>query len=299
MSVFVSNSVTLTYGSTSQAFTALFADDDNFEIDSLMKERLDKTLLETIKGYRDLYSVRIQNITSAQRLFLYQFIQSEDQSITIFGNTLDVNLRDRELNLDLLDGYIDNIVLTMQFEDRLITVPTTPSRSQGVTTGSAGYSSIASGSGTVVTLFYDYGSGNTGRTFRVNRVTSYKAEILQKTWKYLDSNNGYKKLGYRLLFDIDFGGFGLGQTQAQLQDDRDWLKEFVLAPTKRIEVYSQYFADVVNDFNEVQYGYIGNSIYGKTVQLGFKAKDLATNAPFAPTDQAIFDFVLTDQTILG
>lgn len=305
MSVFVSNSVTLTYGQTSQVFTALIADDESYEIIRLLKERIDKTLLETIVGYRNIYNIRIQSVTASQRLFLYQFIQSDSQKVTINGVEHDVNLRDGQLMLDLLGGYIGNVVLTMELEDKVLTVPSEPARSQGVTTASAGYGNTSSGSGTIVTLFYNYGKDSrdvTGRTFRVNRVDSYKADIIDKRWNYVDFNNGYKRLGYRLNFFIDFGGFGLGQTQAQLQDDRDWLKEFVLAPYKYIEVYGQYIGGVVNDFDDVRYSYIGGSIYGKTTALNFKQKSLMTNNPVSPESQFILDSPtqgILDQNVLG
>jgi len=289
MSEFVSNSVVLTYGATSSTFTALSAEDENYEIVSIPQQLIDWSLVENIVGHRNIYTVRIQSITSAQRLFLYAFIQSSDQYVTINGNLYTVYLRDPALMLDLLDGYIGNVVLTMEFEDRTITRPSTPSRTQGITTSSVGYSSTASGSGTIVTMIYNYGSGDTKRIFRVDTVQCFKADILDKRWQYVDRNNGYKRLGYRLNFDIDFGGWGLGQSQTQLLDDRAWLKEFVLAPTKRIEVFDQYLGDVVNDFGDVRWGYKHNIIYNKTIRLNFKAQSLATNMPLSPSGQFILD----------
>lgn len=303
MSAYVSNSVILGYGSSPTYLTldALFADDESFEIVSLPKKRLDWTLLENIIGYRRIYTIRVQQITASNRNYLYYFIQSETQTVTINGSSHNVKLRDSELMLDLLDGYIGNVGLTMEFEDETITVPT-QTFTAGITTSSAGYSSTASGSGTIVTLVMNYGSGDTKRIFRVNTVTALKADILDRRWEYIDKNRGVKKLGYRLNFFIDFGGFGLGQTQAQLQDDRDWIKEFVLAPSKRIEVFDQYLGDVVNDFDEVRYGYIGGSIYHKTVQLNFKQQGLQTNLPVNPSGAFILDsstLGTLDNNILG
>lgn len=303
MSAYVSNSVILSYGSTptTQTLTALFADDESFEIVSLPKKRLDWTLLENIIGYRNIYTIRVQQITSAQRNFLYNFIQSSLQQVTINGTQHTVKLRDSELMLSLLDGYIGNVGLTMEFEDDVITVPSS-SYSATPFTYSAGYSSTASGSGTIVTLTMNYGSGDIKRVFRVDTVYAYRADILDKRWEYIDRNRGVKRLGYRLNFDIDFGGFGLGQTQAQLQDDRTWLKEFVLAPTKRIEVFDQYVGDVVNDFDEVRYGYLGGLIYHKTVRLNFKQQRLQTNLPVSPSGVFILDSTTQgtlDNNILG
>lgn len=303
MSVFVSNSVTLGYGSTptTQTFTALFADDESFEIVSLPKMRLDWNLLENIIGYRKLYLVRIQQITAIQRNYLYNFIQSSTQTVTINGVEHSVKLRGQELMLDLIGGYIGNVGLTMEFEDDTITVPS-QTFTAGITTLSAGYASTATGSGTVVTLVCNYGSGDTKRVFRVNTVHAFKADILDKRWEYIDKNRGVKRLGYRLNFFIDFGNFGLGQTQSQLQDDRNWLREFVLAPTKRVEVFDQYVGDVVNDFDEVRYSYLNNSIYGKTVQLGFKQQGLQTNLPVSPSGIFILDSETQgtlDHNILG
>ena len=287
MAIFVSNSVTLEYGSTSQAFTALSCDDESFEIVSLPKERLDKTLLENIIGYRNIYNIRVQQITSAQRNFLYNFIQSDDQAVTINGVSHDVNLRDADLMLDLLDGYIDNVVLTMEFEDRAIVsqfdfFANFVSRTQGVTDNSAGYSSVGNTVGTDVILTYNYFGTDTGRRFRINSINFYKANIIDKRWEYVDRNRGFKRLGYRLLYDIDFGNFGLGQTQAQLADDRAFLKEFVLAPNKYISGNTVYLNNVVNDFDEVRYSFIG-SPYSKTTRLQFKAQSLATNIPTTTT----------------
>lgn len=301
MSSYVSHSVTLQCSlANPQTFTALLAEDDDISLVKITKQRIDWTIIETIVGYRYVYSIRLNKITEAQRQFLYLFIQSEEQYVTINGVVHQVNLIDRELNLDLLNGYIGNVVLSMKFEDVSLSAPAANiGRTPGVVTASAGYSNTASGTGTVITLYYYYGANMYGRVFRVNSVNCYGAEILDRRWKYLDFNNGYKRLGYRLLFDIDFGNFGIGQTQSQLQDDRDWIKEFVTAPRKRIEVFNGYIADVVCDFDEVKYHYIGNSVYGKTTQLRFKQKNLATNIPTAPGDQPILDFVLTDQNILG
>lgn len=299
MSVFVSNSVVLRYGGSSATFTALSADDESYEIVSLPKKRLDWTLLENILGYRNIYTLRVQQITSTQRNFLYNFIQSADQYVTINGVEHSVFMRDEQLVLDLLDGYIGNVVLTMEFEDKTLTANSTPSRTQGITTSSAGYSSTMNATGTGVLLIYNYGSGDTKRLFRVNSVSAYKADVLDKRWEYIDRNKGIKRLGYRLNFDVDFGNFGYGQTQAQLQDDRDWLKEFVLAPTKRIEVYNQYVGNVVNDFDSVTYSYIGGSIYGKTTRLNFKQRELQTNLPVAPSSQFTLNNDVLDAKVLG
>ena len=303
MSANFSNSVVLQYGAVSLTLTVLFAEDDNFEIVSLPKKRLDWALLENIVGYRFLYNIRVQQITEAQRDFLYNFIQSDDQSITINGISHDVFLRDSELMLDLLDGYIGNVTLEMEFEDKLLTVPTVNGdRNVGMTDGSIGYSGVLTGAGTVVTLMYDYGTGWYGRRMRVNSVHSYKADILDHRWQYIDKNNGYRRLGYRLNFSIDFGGFGLGQSQASLQDDRDFIREFVCAPTKRIEVFGQYASNVVNDFSEVRYSYLSNIIYGKTLQLNFKSAELMNNLPVKPETQFILDSPTSgtlDHNILG
>jgi hypothetical protein len=304
MAIFIDNTVWLGYvnGVESEAlsFSALYANDEDFEIISIPKVLINWTIKENIIGYRNIYKIRIQNITYAQRTFLYKFIQAAIQSITMNDESHFVKCRDKELNLDLLDNYIGNLVLEMELEDASITNVPTPTFPQGMTSNSYGYSS-PSELGTTVLLSYNYGSGDTKRFFRVNKITTYKAEILDKRWKYVDYNNGYKRLGFRLMFDIDFGGFGLGQTQIGLQDDRNWLKEFVLAPTKRIEGYGQYIAEVVNDFNTVSYDLIGGIIYGKTTRLQFKAKELATTIPletsFFQLDSGTLGIL--DQNVLG
>lgn len=302
MSVFVSNSVVLRYASTSMTFDALFADDENYEIISLPKKRIDWMLLENIIGYRTIFNVRLHMVSQAQRAFLYNFIQSSDQYVTINGVETSVFLRDDTLALDMVDGYIGNISLELEFEAKSITRITSATQAVGTTSASAGYKSTASGVGTVVTLAMNYGDGDVKRVFRVNSVLSYKADILDKRWTYIDKNNGVRRLGYRLNFEIDFGVFGFGQTQVQLQEDRDWIKEFVLAPSKRIEVFDQYLGDVINDFDNVQYDLIGGIIYNKSLKLSFKQQGLQTNLPVAPSSVFILDSETQgtlDHNILG
>jgi hypothetical protein len=287
MSVFVSNSVTLIIPTPyeQQVFNALFAEDDNFDIISLPKQRIDWALLENIVGYRNVYNVKFHLITTAQKNFLYRFIQSESQQIIINGTTHTVKLRDSELALELLDGFIGNIGLELEFEDDTLTVYEYGLQSwEGFATNSAGY--FASGStGTVVTLKYNYGDLDTQRKFRVNSVYSCKSDILDKRWEYLDKNNGVHRLGYRRTVEIDFGCFGLGHTPTSSQEDRDWIKSFILAPNKQIDVTGEYVTGVVNDFNEVRYSYVGNNIYNKTLQLSFKQKQLQTNLPVESADR--------------
>lgn len=308
MSAYVSHSVGLyksaIIGGTELTFNALSADDDDFEIVSLQKQRLDWAILETVIGYRTIYHIRIQQITTSQRNFLYSFIQNEDQRVRINGVLHSVYLRDSELMLDLLDGYVGNVVLTMEFEDKLITTPSTliSSTTHIYKDGSIGYRGVTTGVGTIVSLTYNYGSAEIRRTFQVNSVHSYKAEILDKRWEYIDKNRGVKRLGYRLLFDIDFGSFGLGQTEASLQDDRDWLKEFVLAPYKYVDVFGQYIGEVVNNFDSVNYDLLGGSIYNKTTKLSFKQKELQTNLPTLSSSAFILDsptFGTLDNNVLG
>jgi hypothetical protein len=300
---YVSNIVTLTYGAITEQFTALYANDEDYEIISLPNKRLDWTLLENITGHRNIYTVKIQQITSAQRNFLYKYIQSDDQNVTINGVSHSVYLRDGSLLLNLLDGYIDNVVLDMEFEDKTLTRQTVPARAQGYVTLSAGYNSISDNTvGTRVQLNYNYGQGVTSRNFAVNGINFYRADILDKRWEYVDKNRGIRRLGYRLNYDIDFGGFGLGQTQSQLQDDRDFIKEFVLAPYKYISGKGVYLGEIVNSFQEVRYSLIGNSIYDKTTKLSFKSKSLITNVPTVtlekdnPDPTSSTQFILDDNT---
>jgi hypothetical protein len=275
----------------SRAFTALLTEDENFEIVSTPKKRLDWTLIENIWGYRKIYAIRVQQITEADRDFLFGFIQSVTQYITINGvSTIEVYLRDKELLLDLLNGYSGNLVLNMEFEDRALTVIAEPARTSGVTTSSVGYKSATEG--VTVTLGYNYGKDGkdiTKRVFRVKSVSSNKADIEDIRWEYIDKNNGYKRLGFRLNFEIDFGTFGISQSQTELFDDRTWIKEFILAPSKRIEVFGQYIADVVNDFDVVEWSYNGGNIFSRTIKLNFKQRFLGTGQPLKPEEQFILD----------
>jgi hypothetical protein len=294
MSVFVSNSVVLTYDtSISQTFNALFAGDDNFDIISLPKQRIDWMLIENIIGYRNVYNVRFNLVTTAQKNFLYNFIQSGSQQVTINGSIHNVKLRDSELALELIDGYIGNIGLELEFEDDEITEPHSVYRLwEGYTSSSAGYDGSNNLTGTIAILSYAYSatelSHKTKRRFRINSVYSCRSDILDKRWEYLDKNNGVRKLGYRRNVEIDFGCFGLGHTPNTIQDDMDFIKDFILAPSKQIEVLGEYVTDVVNDFSEVRYSYLNNNIYGKTLRLNFKQKQLQTNLPLESAGRFIF-----------
>jgi hypothetical protein len=123
----------------------------------------------------------------------------------------------------------------------------------------------------------NWGAGNISRNFTVNLADCYSVSVDRKEFDFLDEEMGRVNNGMRTMFNIDFGTFGYNDTAETLEDDLDWVKTFVLAPSKTIEVYNIYKAEVVNAFDTLTVGYVGGFVMAKTLSLQFIGRSLQEN----------------------
>jgi len=138
----------------------------------------------------------------------------------------------------------------------------------------------------------NWGSGDIIRNFTVNLANIYSVKIEKKDFTHLDESLGRTTFGFRPMCQIDFGTFGYSPTPESIEEDLAWIKNFVLAPSKRIEVYEVFQAEVANDFNEIRVGYSEGFIFAKTLSLSFVGKSLQQNQSRA---QGVF--TLDDDTL--
>ncbi len=293
MSVFTDTNIIFGYGAAiERTLDVLSAWDDDFEIISMPTQLLSWGLREKITGYRKLYSVRTNTLSDADREYLYSFCLDASQVINFNSVSNTVRLKNEEVIDQLLQNIISNPSVTLEFADAEITVPST-SFTPG-TTHSANYQ--VTRNGTTVLLTMNYGSGDIQRLFNVLSVNAYGQRLATKPIDFFDRNRDIIRLGRRQKFMIDFGAMSRA-SETQRQDDRTWIRDFCCAPTKNISVPYQYNGTVINDFSEVHYQYLGDSIYGKAVSLQFIEKDINSNVPVA--GQFILDQLNLDTQVLG
>jgi hypothetical protein len=112
MSVRTTNTITLGYESTNErvfsspqtrAFTAQLINDDSFELLRIQDQLLNWELVEKIIGYRYIYNVRLFKLSADDRTFLYQFVQSDTQTIAFGTGTLNVRLRDPNVAIEYIN----------------------------------------------------------------------------------------------------------------------------------------------------------------------------------------------------
>lgn len=252
--------------------SVLHSDDENIQIVGREVVRLDKIILENLKGYRTVLSVRTEALSNTERLFMYQFAKADYQSAEIFGTLYaDVLLVDADVVMDLIDNYILATPLSFTMVERNLTVP---SAAYAVgSTDSQGYSALSS-LGTRVKLTMNWGSGDISRNFTVNMANIYNVKLERKDFTHIDESLGRVNFGFRPMCQLDFGTFGFQTDMTSLQDDLAWVKNFCLAPSKHIEVYEVFQADVVNNFSDVTVGYIGGYVFARTLSLSFKGKSI-------------------------
>jgi len=261
--------------SIGKKISVLFADDESFEIIAKPKQRLAQwSAIENIAGYRKIISIKTEALSDSQRKFLYRLSISETQYCVVNSVFYSVYLSNDNLSAELIHGYFSAISFSIEFKTKTYTRALSTSFSGD--TNSYGYYA-GSPTGTRVNLSFSYGGSNVSRNFVVNLVNVYGLDIQKKSWEYIDWSEGRKTFGIKSTVIIDFGTFGFSQTESQMQDDRDFIKDFVLAPSKRITAYGLYVVDVVNDFTDVKYSYLEDFIYGKTIVLSFKGKSIQTN----------------------
>lgn len=262
-----------------KSLNVLHSDDENIQIVSVQKTRLDKVILENIKGYRTVLNIRTEAVTDTERLFLYQFAKSDAQAAEVFGILYsDVLLMDSEVVTDLIEGYILATPVSMTLVDRQVT--SAASGYSPGSTSSAGYLASAP-LGCRVKLTMNWGAGDVSRLFTVNIANIYPVRLERKDWTHIDEAMGRVNFGMRPMVNLDFGNFGYGGTTSDIEADLAWIKNFCLAPSKRIEVFQVFVADVVNNFDSVNVGYLDGFIFAKSLQLSFIGRslvDLQTNA---------------------
>ncbi len=309
MSVFTTLIVTLKYGSgaVSRDFTVARVEDDSFKITRLLKKGLFLwTEFEKFIGWRRIITVRFRVLSAADLSYLLAFCIDADNlmQIIVNGITYNVQLVYPQLSLSLLDNYIHGRVIEWKFTEALLN--RTIGRTYAVGSSVSGndknllnpFASVAR-NGTCVQLTYNYGDGDVTRQFYVNLVNSLNTEIQRKNFEYIDYDSNVVNLGQKVLTIINFSPGGAA-TEAEKQDDRDWIREFCLAPTKIITPSGGFTSQVVNDFEEVNYTMEGGLIYGKSTQLAFRQ---CANTNVVPviygTDELILDEGTLDEQKLG
>jgi len=121
----------------------------------------------------------------------------------------------------------------------------------------------------------NWGDGDISRNFTVNLADPYSVQLERKDFEFLDDSLGRVNFGLRQMFRIDFGTFGFSDTPTTINADLAWIKTFCLAPSKSIEVYNVYQAQIVNDFDEINVGYIDGFVFALILlAYNFKPKDL-------------------------
>lgn len=251
------------------------AEDDSFVIECLKKQRLYLlTDMEKFIGWKRKIAVKFKPLSSADLSFLNAFcVDSANlMTVTINGNLYNVQLENKSLSLRLIRNYIGAQTISWTFTETNLNRTLTRTYSLGTTVSYDDIDPSAFGShqvGTSVQLKYNYGDGNVIRQFHVSLINSLDAELQRKNYTYIDYDNNVVNLGKKSIINIDFGTFSR-ETEAQKQDDRDWIKEFILAPTKSIiqPTISEIF--VANGFTEVNYTLVNGIIYGKSLSISFK-----------------------------
>lgn len=241
-------------------------DDEDIQIIGKRKVRIDKVIRENILGYKTVISIQTEPLTDAQKTFLYSFVISDYQMCSIFNvDYTDVILQDRQIALDLIDGYFQAVGVPLTMIDRNVRFAN-PS-AYTVDSDSVGYYS-GSPNGCRVKLTMNWTGTEVSRNFTVNLAQPYKVSIEAEEWDNVDDSQGKETHGFRPSCFIEFGTFGFN-TEAGLQDDILWLKNFCLAPSKRITVYGIYEMQVSNDFDSLNFSYIGGYLFNRTISLNF------------------------------
>jgi len=249
------------------------SDNENILIEGKEKIRLDKVILENIIGYKTILEMDFEPFTEAERLFMYQFIKDDMQRAEVFSTFYsDVVIQDEEAMLELIDGFILATGLRIELVERNVTARSVGAYTAGTTNSSGYYAS--SDDGMRIKLTMNWGGGDISRNFTVNLAHPYSARVERKSFLHLDESAGRSNFGFRVLMQIDFGTFGFSASPTTINEDLAWIKTFVLAPAKSIDVYGIYKADVVNDFKEVRVGYLGGLVMSKMLSLNFIGKSL-------------------------
>lgn len=296
MSVFTNTTITLSHtAGGSRQFVVNSVEDDSFRIINKNKQLLNWSAKEYLLGHIFIISVRFRPLSDEEREYLYRFCVGEYKGRTIIVNgvTYNVELVDEEMSINLLENYIDAQTLTLELRESTINRVTTPSRTQGVLTQSQGYRASFSQKGTYLKLGYDYGSGLTEREFLVAKIDSFSSGMQRRNFTYIDDEDDYTPLGRKRRFAVEFGTLPM-QTPAQQQDDRDFIREFCLAPYKELTTTEQSTASgdttiVVNGFDEVRYELFGGNIYGKMLTLNFIEKEVYRPLLFENYDEEEFE----------
>lgn len=276
MSVHTTNYVTLQYGSNTLTILVRYVEDDSFRIVQLNKIGVKKwEALQTIIGWKKVISIGFPPVTDEQRQFLSGFCMDPDDSckIKIEGIQFDIRLVDPKLNLSFLDGQADALSVNWVLVEKALRRDLSRTYDLGTTT-----SATALKLGYNVILSYDYGDGAVSRQFFSESCNSFEIEIQRKEWEYADYDEAVANLGRKIVTEIVIGVNGLG-TASQQQDDRDWMREFILAPSKMITPVAGIESAVTNDFDEVSYEMEDGFVGAKALALKFKEVETSTSIP--------------------
>lgn len=261
--------------SKSKEIDVSHSDNTNIQLIGKKKTRLDQVILENLIGYKTILEITTEELDDDEKIFMYQFAKSDTQRAEVFSVVYsDVLLQDKGLTADLIQNYIRAVGVSMILVERDLTLGVT-GYSPGETS-SSGYYSL-SPLGTRLKLTMNWGAGEIIRNFTVNLANIYSIMVERKDWDFLDEGSGRSTFGFRPMCQIDFGTFGYNDTPTTLEADISWVKNFCLAPSKRIEVIGGFIADVVNDFDEIRVGYVDGFIFSKTLSLAFIGRSIQDN----------------------
>lgn len=264
------------YFSKVKEINVYHSDNENIIIAGKKKTRIDKTILENIIGYKPVLNIVTEPLSLAEKKFMYQFAQSDVQRAEVFSNLYsDVILQDSELTMDLIENYILAVGVTIELHGRNYTTSNSTDYDLG-STDSSGYK-VTAPLGTRLKLTMNWGGGDISRNFCCNLANIYSIAIERQEWEHLDESAGRTTMGFRPMVQIDFGTFGYSATAQDICDDIAWLKNFVLAPSKYIDVYEVFQANITNDFDEIRVDYVDGFVFAKTLSLSFVGKSLQQN----------------------
>jgi len=262
--------------SLGKEFTVYHSDNENIKIVRKPKKRLDKVILENIIGYQTVLNIDFEPWTESERLFMYQFAKNDMQRAEIFSTLYtDVLLENPELITEMIEGIYFATNVSIQLVERSVTLASVGAYTPGTTSSNGYYSS--SPDGTRIKLTMNWGAGDISRNFTVNLADPYSAQLERKDFQFLDDSLGRSNFGFRQMFRIDFGTFGFSDTPTTINADLAWIKTFILAPSKSIDVSNVYQAQVVNDFEELNVGYLAGFVFAKTLELNFISRSLQEN----------------------
>lgn len=276
MSKQTSEYVKLKYGSSELWINAVSVDDDSFVLvrDSKQAVYLWQAV-EKIRGWRRKVKVSFVGFSEVERVFMGNFLMCLDdsRSITVEGTEYFVRFRNPRLAVSLWADLMDVNSAVWELIEK--SVNRTLERTYDVGTTDSATAAVL---GHNLVMTYDYGDGEVSRRFRCDSFNSLDLELQRREWSYADGEPGERSLGLKTLTDVDLGCNALGSPDDK-QDDRDWVREFLLAPTKTVSPVGGVESTVVLLSDEVDYDLEDGSGDTKSLKMQFKSVETSQSVP--------------------